>query len=88
METALRLWQLESTGQSTREERATQRGKLHRHTKKQKNISHEKKNQPVETDPKTTDDRLIVDKGKTNDKIKFHKIKKGEESNDMLRKES
>lgn len=46
--------QLVSKGQSTREERATQRGKLHRHTKKQQNTSHKKKNQPVETDPQMT----------------------------------
>lgn len=69
---------------------ASHRGerKLHRHTKKQKNISNKKENRTIETDPEMTWKIDLVDKdSKTIDVIILRMIKKGEESISMLRRD-
>lgn len=66
----------------------SQRGKLHRHNKKQKTVSNKKKNQTTETDPEITWMVDFVDKdSKTIDIILFHMIKNGEKSTSMLRRD-
>lgn len=72
---------MESIGQWTGMERATQKEKLQRHTNKHKHISNEKKNKPIETDPEMTQMIDLLDKdSKITDIITLHMIEKGEES--------